>query len=150
MIIYKCHTMLIKEQTCTERPSKLTRYKIQDILLSFRAYNYTHITISNLTTCTVCIGSMWSSGSGIGLRGFGSYCWPYVVPHSILLLPTSSEGYLVDESCVLVAQTACILVWRMHCILPVEIRLLNWCECCDWEGRPYGQLNMVYAHRPML
>ena len=49
--------------------------------------------------------------------------------HSILFSIPSSDGYLVHENCVWLAQAACILVRSVRCFLPGEMILLNWCVC---------------------
>ena len=66
--------------------------------------------------------------------GFDSHCWSCVevswsgkllVPHCLCL--SSSDGFLQleDENCYWVAQAVCILAWRVCCILPENMRLLE-------------------------
>ena len=70
---------------------------------------------------------------------FNPHCWSCVEVSDKLLIPhclclPSSDGYLVDENCELVAQADCMLVRWVYCILPGEMRLLKWCMSYTREG----------------
>ena len=55
--------------------------------------------------------------------GSDSYCWLRLKRSDKLLIPCclclpSNDRYPVDKNCVWVAQAACLLLWRVRCILP--------------------------------
>ena len=84
--------------------------------------------------------------SGSKSPGFDFHCWSCVevldkllIPHCLCL--PGSNGYLVAEYYVWVAEVACILVWLVRCILPGEMRLLKWCVSYTREGK--DRLNIV-------